>query len=443
MEELKSKNDVLKVVKERGIRFIELWFTDISGFLKSFTITVQELDKAFDEGIGFDGSSVEGFVRIEESDTIAIPDPTTFTLLPWETDGFKTARMFCDIYLPEGQPFEGDPRYVLKRNLDEARKLGFTFHLGPELEFFYFKTADCPEILDRGGYFDLTPRDEAIALRQKTVVALEKMGIEVEFAHHEVAPSQHEIDLKYDEALKMADKVMTYRFVVKEIAYRNGVYATFMPKPLATENGSGMHTHMSLFKNGKNAFFDAQTSDHLSETARSFVAGLMKHAPEFTAVTNQWVNSYKRLVPGYEAPVYITWARKNRSDMIRVPMYKPGKEEATRIELRSPDPACNPYLAFSVILAAGLEGINKNYELPEPVEENVYLMSPKERERKGIKTLPGSLVEAIKLAENSELVKKALGDHVFHHFIQNKKAEWEKYRCTVTSYELNEYLPLL
>lgn len=443
MEDIKSESDVLKIVKEEKIRFIEFWFTDILGFLKSFTITPQELPKAFNEGMGFDGSSVEGFVRIEESDTIAIPDPTTFAILPWETDGFKTARMFCDIYLPEGEPFEGDPRYVLKKNLERAQNLGFTFYIGPELEYFYFKSAECPEILDRGGYFDLTPRDEAIALRQKTIVALEKMGIEVEFAHHEAAPSQHEIDLRYDEALRMADKVMTYRFVVKEIAYRSGVYATFMPKPIATENGSGMHIHMSLFKGNKNVFFDSNTPDYLSPLARSFIAGLMEHAPEFTAVTNQWVNSYKRLVPGYEAPVYITWARKNRSDMIRVPMYKPGKEEATRIELRSPDPACNPYLAFSAILGAGLEGLEKGYPLPEPVEENVYLVTPEEREKRGIKTLPGSLIEAIQLAEKSEVVRKALGDHVFKHFIQNKKAEWERHRCAVTTYELNEYLPLL
>lgn len=438
-----SEEEVLKIIKEEKVNFIELWFSDILGFLKSFTITVQELPKAFSEGLGFDGSSVEGFVRIEESDTIAVPDPATFAVLPWDTDGFKSARMFCDIYLPGGKPFDGDPRYVLKRNLERARKAGFNFYVGPELEFFYFRSPEAPEILDKGGYFDLIPRDEAVSLRQKTVVAIEKMGIEVEIAHHEVAPSQHEIDLRYDEALKMADKVMTCRFVIKEIAYREGVYATFMPKPLSTENGSGMHTHMSLFKDGRNAFFEDNGTDYLSETARRFIAGLMKHAPDFTAVTNQWVNSYKRLVPGYEAPVYITWARKNRSDMIRVPLYKPGKEEASRIELRTPDPACNPYLTFSVILAAGLEGIEKGYDLVPPVEENVYQMSAEEREKRGIGVLPGSLIEAIKLAEQSEVVKKALGDHVYQHFLDNKRAEWDNYRKEVTSYELSRYLPVL
>lgn len=443
MDENLSKEEVLEIIKKEKIQFIELWFSDILGFLKSFTITPQELPKAFDEGLGFDGSSVEGFVRIEESDTIAIPDPTTFAILPWETEGVKSARMFCDIYLPGGKPFDGDPRYVLKKNLERAKQAGYTLYVGPELEFFYFQSAESPDILDRGGYFDLIPRDEAVSLRQKTVVAIEKMGIEVEIAHHEVAPSQHEIDLRYDEALRMADKVMTCRFVIKEIAYREGVYATFMPKPLSGENGSGMHTHMSLFSDGKNAFYEDNGSDYLSETARRFVAGLMKHAPEFTAVTNQWVNSYKRLVPGYEAPVYITWARRNRSDMIRVPLYKPGKEEASRIELRTPDPACNPYLTFAVILAAGLEGIEKGYELVSPVEENVYLMTPEERESRGIGMLPGSLIEAIKLAEQSEVVKKALSEHVFQHFLENKRAEWDNYRKEVTSYEISRYLPVL
>ncbi len=439
----KDKKYVLKTVEENSIKFIELWFSDILGFLKSFTITREELDKAFDEGMGFDGSSVEGFVRIEESDTIALPDPSTFAILPWKTGERAVARMFCDIYTPDGKPFEGDPRFVLKKNLERAKEKGFTFYVGPELEYFYFKESSYPQILDKGGYFDLIPRDEAIGLRQETVLALEEMGIEVEFAHHEVAPSQHEIDLRYDEALSMADKVMTYRFIVKEIAFRNGVYATFMPKPLLTENGSGMHTHMSLFKDATNAFFDPKDKYHLSKEGKSFIAGLMKHTAEFTAVTNQWVNSYKRLVPGYEAPVYITWAQKNRSDMIRVPMYKPGKEEATRIELRSPDPACNPYLAFSVMLAAGLEGIEKKYELPDPVEENVYKMSEEERAKRNIGTLPGSLIEAIRLAEQSKLVKKALGNHVFTHFIQNKKVEWDNYRKTITSYELEKYLPVL
>lgn len=434
---------VISQVYENRIRFIELWFTDILGFLKSMTITPQELDKAFTEGIGFDGSSIEGFVRIEESDTVAFPDPSTFAILPWKTADFAVARMFCDIYLPGKIPFDGDPRYILKRNLEKAKELGYTFKVGPELEYFYFKSPDEVETLDRGGYFDLIPRDEAIGLRQLTVDALESLGIEVELSHHEVAPSQHEIDLRYDEALRMADKVMTYRFVVKEIAYRKGVYATFMPKPIPDENGSGMHVHMSLFKGNRNAFFDPDDESHLSQLSRNFIAGLMVHAPEYTAITNQWVNSYKRLIPGYEAPVYITWARKNRSDMIRVPIYKPGKEEATRIELRSPDPASNPYLVFSVLLGAGLEGVKNKYELPEPVEENVYLMTQEERLRRGIKTLPGSLIEALKITEASELIKRTLGEHIFYHFIENKKVEWERYRQTVSSYELKNYLPIL
>ncbi|MDI6821664.1 MAG: glutamine synthetase family protein [Actinomycetota bacterium] len=440
---VRDQKDVLEIVEEKDIKFMELWFTDILGFLKSFTITKEELGKAFDEGMGFDGSSVEGFARIEESDTLAVPDPTTFAILPWQPGDKKVARMFCDIYRPDGRPFEGDPRHVLKKNLVKAKEMGFTFYLGPELEYFYFKSPNQPEVLDSGGYFDLIPRDEAIGLRQQTVLALEAMGIGVEFAHHEVAPSQHEIDLRYDEALRMADKVMSYRFVVKEIACRNGCYATFMPKPIYGENGSGMHTHMSLFKNGRNAFFDPKDKYHLSDIAKSFIAGLMKHSPEYTAVTNQWVNSYKRLVPGYEAPVYITWAYLNRSDMIRVPMYKPGKEEAMRIELRSPDPACNPYLAFSVMLVAGLEGIQNGYKPPDPVEENVYLMTEEERRKRNIGMLPGSLIEAITLAEKSEVVRKALGEHVFAHFIENKKIEWDRYRRTISSYETEKYLSVL
>ncbi len=439
----KDFSRVMKMIEENDIKFVKLWFTDILGFLKSFTVPKEEIEKAFNEGIGFDGSSIEGFVRIDESDMIAIPDPQTFAILPWRPKEKGVARVFCDIYTPDGRPFEGDPRYVLKRNLEKAKEMGFTYYVGPELEYFYFKDPHKPEILDRGGYFDLIPRDEAIDLRRETVLFCEALGMRIEYSHHEVAPSQHEIDMRYEEALTMADNVMTYRLVVKEVAYRQGVYATFMPKPLFGENGSGMHTHMSLFRGSRNAFFDPKGKYHLSDIALYFIGGLLKCAPEITAITCQWVNSYKRLVPGYEAPVYISWAQKNRSDLIRVPMYKPGKEEATRIEFRSPDPACNPYLAFAVMLAAGLAGIKEKITPPEPVEENVYKMSPAERERRGIKQLPGSLLEAIQLTEKSTLVREALGDHVFEHFIENKKLEWDRYRIQITSYEIEKYLPVL
>ena len=348
-----AKEYVLSAVRENDVKFIRLWFTDILGALKGFAITAQELEEALDQGVGFDGSSIEGFARIDESDMIAMPDPTTFRILPWRPKQNAVARMFCDILTPEWKPFVGDPRYVLKRNLERARELGYTYYVGPELEFFYFKSSEGTEVLDQGGYFDQTPLDLATELRRETVLTLEEMGIAVELSHHEAATSQHEIDLRYSDALTMADNVMTQRLVIKEVAMRNGLYATFMPKPIADVNGSGMHVHQSLFKGEKNAFFDADNPQHLSPLARSFVAGLMHHAPAITAVTNQWVNSYKRLIAGYEAPVYISWARVNRSDLIRVPAYKEGREESVRIEYRAPDPACNPYLAFSVMLAAG------------------------------------------------------------------------------------------
>jgi len=439
-----AKELVLKKAKEHNIRFIRLWFTDILGVLKSFTITVGELETALSQGMGFDGSSIEGFARIDESDMVAWPDPSTFQLIlqrPKEEP--PVGRMFCDILMPGGQPFEGDPRFILKRNLKRAAEMGYTFYVGPELEYFYFRDAKGTDPLDHGGYFDMTPLDKAYDMRRETVLTLEEMGIGVEYSHHEVAASQHEIDMRYTDALTMADNVMTYRLVVKQIAINHGVYATFMPKPVYGINGSGMHVHQSLYKDSKNAFFDAKDPYHLSKLAKAYIAGLLKHAPEITAVTNQWVNSYKRLIPGYEAPVYVSWARRNRSDLVRVPEYQPGKENATRVELRSPDPACNPYLAFSVMLAAGLEGIEKNYPIPDPVEENVYEMSPEERERKGIITLPGSLIEATHLAEKSELVREALGEHVFNAFITNKKIEWDLYRAQVTDYELERYLPIL
>ncbi len=443
MDKPRDKKDVLELVEENNVKFIRLWFTDILGQLKSFAITSEELEGAFDEGMGFDGSSIKGFARIDESDMIAKPDPTTFQIVPWRPKEQAVARMYCDILNPDGTPYEGDPRYALKRNLERLKEKNYTLYLGPELEFFYFKNDKGTEVLDEGGYFDLTTLDAASDLRRETVLTLESMGIKVEYSHHEVAPSQHEIDLKYADALTMADNVMTYRVVVKEVASKYGCYASFMPKPIFGQNGSGMHTHQSLFKGDKNAFFDAKDKFYLSETAKKYIAGLLKHAPEITAVANQWVNSYKRLVPGYEAPVYIAWARRNRSALVRVPLYKPGKEKATRIELRSPDPACNPYLAFSVMLAAGLEGIEKNYELPEPVERDIYHLSEEEKQELGIKSLPGSLIEAIEIVEKSEVVRKALGDHIFNNFIENKKIEWDDYRTKIHPYELKRYLPIL
>jgi glutamine synthetase len=434
---------VLQTCKDQDIKFIRLWFTDILGSLKSFAITVEELEQALEEGMGFDGSSIEGFARIDESDMVALPDPATFQILPWRPRERGVARMFCDILHPDGSPFEGDPRFVLKRNLKRAADLGFTFYVGPELEFFYFRSAEGTEVLDSGGYFDLTPLDAASDLRRQTVLTLEDMGIGVEYSHHEVAPSQHEIDLRYTDALTMADNAMTYRLVVKEVALANGVYATFMPKPIADENGSGMHTHQSLFRGARNAFFDPNDEYHLSPIAKAYIAGLLRHAKELTLITNQWVNSYKRLVPGYEAPVYITWARRNRSDLIRVPEYKPGKENATRIEYRAPDPACNPYLAFAAMLAAGLAGIEHEYPLPEPTEENVFEMGDEERRRRGIELLPDSLREAILVAEESALVRECLGGHVVESLLKNKKIEWAEYRAHVSDFERQRYLPVL
>ncbi|OAI38728.1 glutamine synthetase [bacterium SCGC AG-212-C10] len=438
-----SKDYVISACRENDVKFVRLWFTDITGSLKSFAITVEELEKALEDGMGFDGSSIEGFARIDESDMIARPDPTTFQLVPWRPKERGVARMFCDIYRPDGRPFEGDPRNVLKQQLKRAADLGFTFYVSPELEYFYFKDNSGTIVpLDRGGYFDQTA-DAASDLRRDTVLALEAMGIEVEYSHHEVASSQHEITLRYTDALTMADAAMTYRLVVKEIAAANGVYATFMPKPIATQNGSGMHVHQSLFKGERNAFFDPEDTYHLSAVARGYMAGLLHHARAITLVTNQWVNSYKRLLPGFEAPVYVTWARRNRSDLVRIPDYKPGYEGHTRIEYRSPDPACNPYLAFAVMLAAGLDGIERELPLPPPVEENVYEMAPEERAARNIAMLPGSLIEAIEAAESSPLLRSALGDHTFESLIKNKRIEWDRFRRHVTDFEVAEYLPLL
>jgi glutamine synthetase len=443
MGEAKTQKDVLKIVKDHDVSFIQIWFTDVLGMLKGFAITPSELEGALAEGMGFDGSSIEGFARIEESDMVAMPDPATFEFLPWRPKDRPVARMFCDILEPDGSPYEGDPRYVFKSVLAKAAEQGYTFYLGPELEYFYFENNEAPKIIDKGGYFDTPPLDTAGTLRRDTIFALQEMGIEVEYSHHEVAPSQHEIDLRYDEGLKMAEKAATLRIAVKEIARQHGVYATFMPKPIFGENGSGMHTHQSLFKGDDNAFYDASDQYHLSDMAKSYIAGIMEHAREMALVTNQWVNSYKRLVPGYEAPVYVAWARRNRSTMVRVPMYKPGKELATRIEFRSPDPACNLYLAFAAMLAAGLKGVEGNYKLPEPVEEDIYEMDEVAREREGITSLPGSLFEAIQEMERSELMRETLGDHIFNKLIHNKKIEWDRFRTHVSAYEIENYLPIL
>lgn len=440
----KNKEYVLKQIKEQKVRFVRLWFTDVLGVLKSFAISPRELELAFEEGMGFDGSSIEGFARIEESDMVAMPDPSTFVVLPWRASQEENvARMFCDILKPDGTPYEGDPRWALKKNLKKAEDMGYILNVGPELEFFYFKNSEGTEIIDRGGYFDLTPLDVASDLRRDTIKALESMGIIVEYSHHEVAPSQHEIDLRYTEALAMADAAMTYRLTVKEVAMQHGVYATFMPKPIFGQNGSGMHVHQSLFGEGGNAFFDPGDKYYLSKTGKSYIAGLLRHAKELSSVVAQWVNSYKRLVPGYEAPVYISWARRNRSALIRVPMYKPGKANATRMEFRCPDPACNPYFAFAVMLAAGMKGMEEGYTLPDPIEEDIFEMTAAEREANGIDSLPGSLGEAIAITEKSDLVREALGDHIFGKFIANKKLEWDQYRTHVSDYEIDKYLSIL
>jgi L-glutamine synthetase (EC 6.3.1.2) len=443
MIECKTKEDVLRAVREQDVSFIQFWFTDVLGMQKTFSIRPSELEEGITEGMGFDGSSIEGFCRIEESDMIAMPDPATFQLIPWRPCEQPVARMFCDILNPDGTPYEGDPRYALKKMVKKASDLGYTCYVGPELEYFYFANESSPDIMDRGGYFDGLPIDRGTDLRRQTIFALDKMGIRVEYSHHEVAPSQHEIDLRYLDALSMADVVMTYRTTVKEIARQNGVYATFMPKPIFGENGSGMHVHQSLFRGDRNAFFDAGDRHNLSREGKNYIAGLLKHAPEITAVANQWVNSYKRLVPGYEAPVYVSWALRNRSALIRVPMYKPGKEMATRMEFRSADPACNPYLTFAVMLAAGLKGIEGKYQISEPIEEDIYEMDEKARANAGITSLPGNLFEAIALASESEVVKEALGDHIFEKFIANKKVEWDQFRTHVSQYEIDRYLPVL
>ena len=439
-----SRKRVHGRIEKEGIEFVLLWFTDIEGHLKSFAVTPSEIEAALDDGMGFDGSSITGFNAIEESDMVAIPDPETFQLMPWKEGETRVARMICDIVTPDGKPYEGDPRYVLRRALDRMASLGFdTFNVGPELEYFLFRDDKGTETLDEGGYFAMTTLDAANELRQETVRALEGMGIPIEYVHHEVGPSQHEIDMRFSDALAMADHTVTYRLIVKEIAKKAGYHATFMPKPIFGENGSGMHTHQSLFNEGRNAFFDGDDDWNLSPVGKAFIAGQLKHAREISAVFAQWVNSYKRLVPGYEAPVYVAWSRRNRSALIRIPLYKPGAEQATRAEIRCPDPACNPYLTFAALLHAGLEGIEQGYELPEPMETNLYHLTAEQRKERGIVSLPETLGEAVDELAGSELVRKALGPHIFDRYVELKRAEWDEYRVQLTEWELKKYLSVL
>ena len=428
----KQQEFVLRTIEERNIRFIRLWFTDVLGTLKSVAIAPAELENAFDEGIGFDGSAIEGFARITESDMLAKPDPATFSILPWRTEAPGAARMFCDVVMPDGTPSHSDPRNVLRRTLDKAAKMGYTCYTHPEIEFFLFKSQPekgvAPVPVDQGGYFDHTPAVVGHDFRRQAITLLEAMGISVEFSHHEGAPGQQEIDLRYADALSTADNIMTFRHVIKEVALEQGFYASFMPKPFTDHPGSGMHTHVSLFEGENNAFYDAKAEFHLSKVGRSFIAGILKHASEMTAITNQWVNSYKRLQGGGEAPSLINWGQSDRGALVRIPMYKPNKENSTRIEFRSPDSACNPYLAYAVMLAAGLKGIEEGYVLEPTLNAQ---------------PLPANLNEAIVAMEGSDLVRQTLGEHVFEFVLRNKRAEWQDYRRQVSAYELDRYLPVL
>lgn len=438
-----TKEDIIRICKEQDVKFIRLQFVDIFGILKNVAVPVEQLNDVLNNEIMFDGSSIEGFVRIQESDMYLRPDLNTFTIFPWRPSQNKVARLICDVYLPNGEPFPGCPRGVLKKTLQKAEEMGFKFFVGPEIEFFLFLTDEnghpTLQTHDKGGYFDLAPVDLGEDARRDMVLTLEDMGFEIEASHHEVAPGQHEIDFKYDNALYTADNVVTFKLVVKSIAQRHGLHATFMPKPIFGINGSGMHTNMSLARvsDGKNAFLDPNDKLQLSKEAYYFIGGLMKHAREFALVTNPLVNSYKRLVPGYEAPVYIAWSPRNRSPLIRVPAKR---GQATRVELRCPDPSANPYLAFAAVLAAGLDGIKNKIEPPEPVEENIFIMSEEERVKRGIGSLPGSLEEAIKEFENSQLMRETLGEHVFEKYLEAKKLEWDDYRTKVHQWEIDEYL---
>jgi glutamine synthetase len=443
----KQEDFVLRALEERDVRFVRLWFTDVLGYLKSVAIAPAELEGAFAEGIGFDGSAIEGFARVTEADMLARPDPSTFQILPWRGDGPSTARMFCDIAMPDGSPSYADPRYVLKRTLQSAADQGFTFYTHPEIEFYLFKgqpkAGESPVPVDQSGYFDHTAQSAGSDFRREAITMLESMGISVEFSHHEGGPGQNEIDLRYADALSTADNIMTFRHVMKQVALSQGVYASFMPKPLTDHPGSGMHTHLSLFEGERNAFFEAGAPYQLSKVARSFIAGLLHHAGEIAAVTNQWVNSYKRLLGCGEAPALVCWRHNNRSAMVRVPMYKPAKGQSTRVELRTPDSATNPYLAFAVTLAAGLKGIEQGYELPEAAEDDVWALTDRERQAMSNEPLPNNLSEAIRRMEGSELVAETLGEHVFDFFLRNKRAEWLDYRREVTPFELDRYLSVL
>ena len=443
----KQEDFVLRALEERDVRFVRLWFTDVLGYLKSVSVAPAELENAFAEGIGFDGSAIEGFARVTEADMLAHPDPSTFQLLPWRGEGPSTARMFCDIFMPDGSPSYADPRYVLKRTLQTAAEKGFTFYTHPEIEFYLFQgrpgVGEDPIPVDRSGYFDHTAQSRGSDFRREAINMLESMGISVEFSHHEGGPGQQEIDLRYADALSTADNIMTFRTVVREVALSQGIWASFMPKPFTTHPGSGMHTHVSLFEGDTNAFFEAGAEYQLSPTARNFIAGILRHAGEITCITNQWVNSYKRLIGGGEAPSYISWGHNNRSAMVRVPMYKPNKGQSTRIELRTVDAACNPYLAYAVVLAAGMKGLEEEYELPREAEDNVWSLNDRERKALGLEQLPKNLHDAIKIAEDSELLAETLGEHVYEFFLRNKRTEWEEYRGQVSAFERDRMLPVI
>ena len=438
---------VLRTLEERDIRFVRLWFTDVLGTLKSVAVAPAELEGAFEEGLGFDGSAIQGFARVTESDMLVRPDPSTFQILPWRDSPPGTARMFCDVLLPDGSPSPADPRHVLRRALAKAADMGFSFYTHPEIEFFLFQSnwtpGMPPEPIDHAGYFDHSAHAAGQDFRRNAITMLESMGISVEFSHHEAAPGQNEIDLRYADALSTADNIMTFRSVIKEVAIQEGIFASFMPKPLQDCPGSGMHTHLSLFEGESNVFFEPGAQYQLSRVARQFIAGILTHGAEITAVTNQWVNSYKRLWAGDEAPAFLCWGHNNGSAMVRVPMYKPVKGNSTRVEVRSLDPACNPYLAFAVLLAAGLKGIEEEYELGEEVEDDVWKLTPRERGALGIEPLPTSLHSAILAMERSELVAETLGEAIFDVFLRNKQAEWDEYRAQVTPHELAKLLPVL
>lgn len=438
-----NKEFVLKSAYNNNVKFIRLWFTDILGFLKSFAITITELEDALDEGVRFDGSTLEGFPREREQEMIALPDASTFQILPWRPKEDSVARMFCDIYRTDMTHYEGDSRYILKKNLLAAGKKGFTFYTGPEIEFFFFKNSTTPDILDSGSYFDLTPLDLASDYRRQTVLSLEEMGVEVISSHHEGAFSQHEIDLRHRDALTIADNIMTFKLVAKEIGQQNGIYASFMPKPLEEHNGSGMHIHQSLFHDEENIFFDKKMPYHLSQKGKHYIAGLLKHCREYFTITNQWINSYKRLQFGFESPTHISWSTESQTSLVRIPGSKPDKPNAMRVEIRNPDPACNPYLAFSVMLASGLKGIEKEYELQEPIGNESIIRSREELISRNLEPLPSQLSETIPDFAESKLMKETLGEYVVKKIVDNKLYEIEQYNRHITGYEISKYLPIL